>query len=337
MRGLCSTLTVGTLVAISISGSKSAADVSARQDPEQIVQTQGESPNHRRASVLADLARLEKEENLTIAWVENGLQVATFDHRSQVRSVPLPLLSPKMPGAVSLDGVRVAGEFLDGSRRLTLGIIGYDGSNPREYPGIAPVDFCWSHDNASIALTNSQGGTASLQTLSVNTKATRIIKANVEERWHLTSQCWSPDDKQILFENDGTVQIYDIRSGKTIELVNGTNPTWSPDGEWIAFRDHDTYYAIRPNGRGKRELFHKKSATSGLYWSPDSRFVAYVSLAGILEGGVLPDVETYRLRVRRLQDNSEDWVVNGASCCINYQWETNNQILSYVQSQTAPK
>jgi len=41
-------------------------------------------------------------------------------------------------------------------------------------------------------------------------------------------------------------------------LARGVNPTWSPNGEGIAFRDHHTYYAVRPTGVGKRELFHKK-------------------------------------------------------------------------------
>jgi hypothetical protein len=138
---------------------------------------------------------------------------------------------------------------------------------------------------------------------------------------------------KIVFENEGSIQIYDTASGKIRDLAKGVNPTWSPDGEWIAFREHDTYYAVRPTGLGKRELFHKKNVTSGLYWSPDSRIVAYVSLAGVLEGGLSLDVETYRLRVRRLEDHSEDWVANGVSCCINYDWVTNPQPLERIESQ----
>jgi WD40 repeat protein len=280
------------------------------------------------SSVLDDIVGLQRDQGLTIAWYEDGLYATSFNRRSVIRSVRPSFLTPAMSGAVSLDGTQIAGYHRDASNRLTLGIVRYDGSDAREYQGIAPVDFCWSHDNQSIALTNSQGHrTASMEVLNVVTKATRLIQADVEERWHFSSQCWSPDDKQLVFENGGTTQVYDIESTKIRDIVKGVDPTWSPDGEWIAFREHDTYYAIRPSGVGRRELFRKKDVTSGLYWSPDSRIVAYVSQAGILEGGVLLDVETYRLRVRRLQDNSEDWVANGVSCCINYQWIKNVELL----------
>jgi len=283
-------------------------------------------------SFLSDLIRLQRDQGLTITWYQDVLDAVSFNQRSVTGGVRLPSLMAKMSGAVSLDGMQVAGNIRDVSGRLILGVVRLDGSDPREYQGIAPVDFCWSHDNTSIALTNSRGRrTASMEVVNVSTKATRLIQANVEERWHFTSQCWSPDDKQIVFENGGSTQIYDIDSDKIRDLVEGMNPTWSSDGEWIAFRDHDSYFAIRPTGLGKRELFHKKNVTSGLYWSPDSRIVAYVSLAGILEGGLSLDVETYRLRVRRLQDNSEDWVANGVSCCINYQWVANPQLLKRVE------
>lgn len=337
LRWLRSILAIALLLGMSNYRTMSGKNTSPSKAPEETSLPQ-ESSYHSQTPLLAELTQLQKENGLTIAWYEDGLQLATFDHRSSFRTVQLSLLEPKMAGAVSSDGTRVSGRFLDSTGRLTLGIIGFDGSDPKEYKGIAPIDFCWSRDSSSIALTNSQGRhMANLEILNVDMKTTQIIQGNFDERWHFTSQCWSPDDKQLVLEADGTSQIYDIGSGKIRILVKGTNPTWSPDGNWITFRDHDIYYAIRPDGTGRKELFHKKNLISGLYWSPDSQFVAYVSLAGVLEGGILPDVDTYRLRVRRLQDNAEDWVLNGASCCINYQWVVNKKLFTYVESRTTEK
>jgi len=279
-------------------------------------------------SVLSDVINLQRDESLTIAWYDHVLSAVSFNQRSTIKSVKLPFLMPSLPGAVSRDGMQVAGNVPGRSGRLILGIVRFDGSDPRNYEGIVPVDFCWSHDNRSIALTNAQGPTANIEVVNVSTNATQIIQANVEKRWHFTSQCWSPDDRQIVFENGGSTQIYDSTSDKIRDLVKGTKPTWSSDGEWIAFLDHDTYYAIRPTGGDKRKLFHKKNVTSGLYWSPDSRIAAYVSLAGVLEGGI---AETYRLRFRRLKDNSEDSVA-GVSCCVNFQWVKNPELLKQVET-----
>jgi hypothetical protein len=57
------------------------------------------------------------------------------------------------------------------------------------------------------------------------------------------------------------------------------------------------------------------SAVSALFWSPDSRFVAYVP-----QDSFALDIEFYHLMVRRLEHGSEDWLADGVSCCINYQW-----------------
>jgi WD40 repeat protein len=279
-------------------------------------------------SVLSDIIRQQRDEGLTIVFYDHTLSAVSFNHRSKLKSVNLPFLIPAMTGAVSPDGMQVAGYVLNGPGRVILGIVRFDGSDPREYQGIAPLDFCWSHDNQSIALTNASGHRPSdMEVVNVSTKDTRLIQANVEKRWHFNSQCWSPDDKQIVFENGGSTQVYDIASGKIRDLVKGLNPTWSPDGEWIAFHRSETYYAIHPSGEGQKKLFHKTRAVSALFWSPDSRFVAYVH-----QDFFALDVEFYHLMVRRLDDGSEDWVANGVSCCINYEWVKNPELLKQLKT-----
>ena len=105
--------------------------------------------------------------------------------------------------------------------------------------------------------------------------------------------------------------------------------TWSPDGKWISFFVGDgeyaaggTFYVVSPSGAGeKKALFHQKYAIGPLWWSPDSRFVAYVTWAGLLERfamgpryvpSVFGDLITLdlgngpmRLRVRRIDDGSD--------------------------------
>lgn len=145
----------------------------------------------------------------------------------------------------------------------------------------------------------------------------------IDPAGQVTSQCWSSNDDQFVYSAAGSVWLYDTREAKPHQLAQGHDPTWSPDGIWIAFDDHNAYYVIHPNGDGKKLLFRKKNPGGGLVWSPDSRMVAYSSQAGISEGqGIrVADVELFRLRFRRLEDGSEysiDRNISGTQ----FQWMT---------------
>ena len=150
--------------------------------------------------------------------------------------------------------------------------------------------------------------------LDLNSKATQGIEASAR----VTSQCWSPDDKQIVYSIGSSIRIYDLKEKKSHELAKGGDPAWSPDGNWIAFRDGDSYYAIRPSGAEQKLLLKTLFARSGLWWSPDGAVVAY-------QCGKMPkpsQFATRQLRIRRLSDNSDDWVAKGSDVDYvpSYQW-----------------
>ena len=69
-----------------------------------------------------------------------------------------------------------------------------------------------------------------------------------------------------------------------------------------------------------------------MYWSPDSRFVAYVQ-----QGFFSLDVESYSLMVRRLADNAEDRVAEAPGAGAGCQWVSSRELLAIVESQTGQK
>ena len=176
---------------------------------------------------------------------------------------------------------------------------------------------------------------AKLQILDLTTKNMQTFGPQTAEQYlHLTSQCWAPNGKELVFEANGSVQVYEIETNHSRILAAGTEATWSPDGTWIAYRDeqHSDYYVIHPSGDGRKKLFHKGRAVSALYWSPDGRFVAYVH-----QDFFALDVEFYHLMVRRLEDNSETWVADGVACCIGYQWVRNPELLKRAEAAAKAK
>jgi len=195
------------------------------------------------------------------------------------------------------------------------------------YPGV----FCWSHNQSRIALDVVENTTTlRLSVLDIQTSSVRDLARSVGT---LTSQCWSVDDTQIVFEVGGNVVVQGLADSEPRTLAVGKAPTWSPDGGRIAFLDERdrNYYAIQPSGEGKKKLFHERHGMAGLYWSPDGQFVAYV----VEKAGFLMDAETYELRVRRLKDGAEDTVVkDDVGCCESIQWVKNKELIARFQSES---
>jgi WD40 repeat protein len=272
-------------------------------------------------SVRAELIQLQSQSGLTLISFEGaGPDGPVYIVAFASRSLPeRQLLQEEIGGvrAITSDGTIIAFEHRRKEEfpryRTFLGVIRRDGSDLREYPDLdEPYDLCWSPDRSILALSaknlkERKDTTRGLLILNLDNGST----GEVDAQGSVTSQCWSPDGKQIVYHHaDGTLRVYDVRDKKSRTLTNGWHPTWSPDGNWIAFSDDKGYYAIRPSGAERKRLFKKKDALTALWWSPDSRFVAYVSRNRMFEGSWWPPIEQGRLRVRRLDDNAEEWVAN---------------------------
>ncbi|TSA14614.1 S9 family peptidase [bacterium] len=84
-------------------------------------------------------------------------------------------------------------------------------------------------------------------------------------------------------------EIYQLTYAKK----SSTSPTWSPDGQRLAFlSDRDgknQIYLIRPNGGEARQFTQCESGVNSLKWSPDGRFMAYTS----------PEPETKAMKDRK--------------------------------------
>ena len=288
-------------------------------------------------SVRAELVRLNKETGLALAFYGfNAVHIVTFKKRGTYEGKPL--VRNESGGEISPDGTQISleiGHYLENGS-ISLGIIRPDGSNLREYPDVSPSQVCWSHDHSKLAMTLfDKAPYVKLAIFDIDSKVTQVVDPRVADGY-LTSQCWSPDDKQIVYETETNIHVHEIGKIESRVIAKGTEPTWSPDGNWVAFRDHDTYYAIHPDGQGRKKLFHNHwgRAVSGLCWSPDSRIVAYVRELGFLQGGAL-DAEVNQLRVRRLEDGSEYRLADGVDAGVALQWITNRELAAIVQSEAA--
>jgi dipeptidyl aminopeptidase/acylaminoacyl peptidase len=91
-----------------------------------------------------------------------------------------------------------------------------------------------------------------------------------EDRSEYINQVW-------LCNSDGSNAIQLTKGDK-----NSSNPSWSPDGKWIAFtssRDTKTNLYVLPVGGGEAEKFTDvKSAVGNYKWSNDGSMIAFTML-----------------------------------------------------------
>ena len=124
-------------------------------------------------------------------------------------------------------------------------------------------------------------------------------------RYHMASYLWAPDSRHLLFDSNGRLWFYDLKTGTGVQVgdsgaASGDDPKFSPDGKSISFlRDHGIRVlrlsgpptpidvTPTPNSAKDQELLNGEvdwvydeelDTRSNYFWSPDSRRIAYLQM-----------------------------------------------------------
>lgn len=110
-----------------------------------------------------------------------------------------------------------------------------------------------------------------------------------------TTISWSRDGSAIAYSKAGKIFVYTLADRKALPVTDGTNPAWSPDGGWIAYRDPNGQASvITPQGHSAHRVGADTKILRGVRWSPDGQFV----LAAVLRRDMYFDNSTQLLIIR---------------------------------------
>lgn len=209
-------------------------------------------------------------------WRQDIIQLfAPGDDRRQEVRLPRSYFG----GFFLPDGKRVLASWRDQMFLLTL-----NGDIIREWKGMFGTRFAtMSSDARKVALTAVQQdstGTATLRyywALVESPDYEMIAEETVVQSGSEPEMLsWSPDGAALVVSLGGEVRMYDLPSKTYKSLGRGLDPTWSPDGRWIAFRTGDgRAILVKTETWISHEIIQTRKVLYGLQWSPDSRYVLF--------------------------------------------------------------
>jgi Tol biopolymer transport system component len=213
--------------------------------------------------------------------------------------------------AVSPDGARIASPFQDGNYDVFKLSIDRRGLEPVLTTSRNEMDPSWSPATSQMAFATDRAGQEEIWVRSASGDFERPLVTGSDfpdgDTYLLASPSFSPDGQRVAYyrESNATtradakgpgnrVWISPVAGGTPVSLANGPAeqdlPTWSPDGNWVAFSENLGSFTF-----GKWSLMKMRVGASGapqvlmpdvaplspLSWSPDGAWIAYNSAAGL--------------------------------------------------------
>ena len=156
--------------------------------------------------------------------------------------------------------------------------------------GIYDVQFTWSPDGQSIAVTTEHDNAPDIYVMDMNGRNSAFLDRTSQNKY---SPAWSPDGHSVAYVSSRSpgstrLAITNVETGSTRYFAHEnhfiSNPTWSPDGKHIVFVSQftDEVSSVLYNLDVASEKISALTTVPGydMYaiWSPNNRYLLYVQV-----------------------------------------------------------
>ena len=211
----------------------------------------------------------------------------------------------------------------------------------------------WSPDGKYIIFVSDRDGNEEIYRMNVDGTAQIRLTNNTAKD---SEPIWSPDGERILFTSyrDGNAEIYIMnqdgseQTRMTDNPATDNSPSWSPDGKYIVFSSSRGYpedvvyvnsslYMMKADGSQIAPLTNNPSSNTSPVWSPDGKYIAFVSDRDSVRGRVskiyLMDMATRE--VTRLTD--DDMTAYPVPHELAPTWSPDGQYLAFTLDNGTPQ
>lgn len=131
----------------------------------------------------------------------------------------------------------------------------------------------WSRDGKRVIFHAVKPGTRSAELFVVDADGSGLKSLGPGAR-----PDWSPDDKQIAFDDGNVVFVQNLDGQGRSQITSGSSGVWSPDGSQMAVVEDEMLHVVDMVTGERRAVFKENFALmyDGCCWSPDGRHIALV-------------------------------------------------------------
>jgi serine/threonine-protein kinase len=146
----------------------------------------------------------------------------------------------------------------------------------------------WSPDGTQITLHTFRNGNRDVYAVSADGGSVQPVATSPADELNAV---WAPDGNQLAFQGNATgrSEVYLVsrphrdapwNGARQLTMDGGVDPSWSPDGRFVAYMWDNALRLITPDGGDSRVLVHTDDpavlpAPAFAVWSADSRTVYY--------------------------------------------------------------